>query len=54
LVSGFYEHDAVDIERKAKEAGLTPIRGMATNGWCSLVYERVAFPFAVMSTVLFS
>ncbi|MCY7357047.1 MAG: 50S ribosomal protein L11 methyltransferase [Rudanella sp.] len=40
LVSGFYEHDAIDIERKAKEAGLTPVRGMAINGWCSLVYKR--------------
>ena len=40
LVSGFYEHDAVDIERKAKEAGLTPVRDMVTNGWCSLVYQK--------------
>jgi ribosomal protein L11 methyltransferase len=40
LVSGFYEHDAVEIERKAKEASLTPVRGMALNGWCSLVYQK--------------
>jgi ribosomal protein L11 methyltransferase len=40
LVSGFYEHDAIDIERKAKEAGLTPVRGMTLNGWCSLVYQK--------------
>jgi ribosomal protein L11 methyltransferase len=43
LVSGFYEHDALDIERKAKEAGLTPIRGMALNGWCSLVYQKSTY-----------
>ncbi len=54
LVSGFYEHDAIDIERKAKEADLTPIQGMATNGWCSLVYQKAAFPFGVISSVLFS
>ena len=40
LVSGFYEHDAVDIERKAKETGLRPVRDMVTNGWCSLVYQK--------------
>ncbi len=40
LVSGFYEYDAVDIERKAKEAGLSPVRGMSMNQWCSLVYQK--------------
>lgn len=40
LVSGFYEHDAVDIERKAKEVGLFPVRGMSMNQWCSLVYQK--------------
>lgn len=40
LVSGFYEHDTIDIERKAKEAGLLPVRGMAMNQWCSLVYQK--------------
>ena len=43
LVSGFYEHDATDIEQKAKEAGLNPVRGLAVNQWCSLVYEKLPF-----------
>jgi ribosomal protein L11 methyltransferase len=40
LVSGFYQQDAVEIERKAKESGLRPTGGMAINGWCSLAYQR--------------
>ncbi|TAE22111.1 MAG: 50S ribosomal protein L11 methyltransferase [Cytophagales bacterium] len=40
LVSGFYEHDAIDIERKAKEAGLSPINGMSINQWTSQVFMK--------------
>ena len=54
VVSGFYEQDAVDIERKAIESGLTPVRGMTIRQWTSLVYQkpddRVALT-AVMTTL---
>lgn len=40
LVSGFYEHDAIDIERKANETGLTSIRGMTMNQWTALVFQK--------------
>lgn len=36
LVSGFYEHDAPDIIRKAAEAGLTPVGQRERNGWASV------------------
>jgi ribosomal protein L11 methyltransferase len=40
LVSGFYEHDAADIQQKAMEAGLTPVKGMAIREWTSLVFQK--------------
>ncbi|GAB3039720.1 50S ribosomal protein L11 methyltransferase [Spirosoma pulveris] len=40
LVSGFYEHDAVDIEQKARESGLTPVKGMAIREWTSLLFQK--------------
>ena len=40
LVSGFYEHDAADIQQKAAGAGLTPIKGMAIREWTSLVFQK--------------
>ena len=42
LVSGFYEQDATDIERRAVGCGLTPVSGMTTNQWTSLVYQKPA------------
>ena len=55
-VSGFYEQDAVDIERKAIESGLTPVRGMAVRQWASLVYQKldnnVAVDAAIMTLLL--
>lgn len=40
LVSGFYEHDAPDIQQKAVEAGLIPVKGMAIRKWTSLVFQK--------------
>ena len=40
VVSGFYEHDAVDIERKAAEVNLAPVNGMAIREWTSLVFQK--------------
>ena len=40
VVSGFYEQDAVDIERNAVGAGLTPVRGMTVRQWTSLAYQK--------------
>lgn len=40
IVSGFYEQDAVDIERKAVASGLIPVRGMTIRQWTSLVYQK--------------
>lgn len=40
LVSGFYEHDAKDIQQKAAEAGLTPVKGMAIREWTSLLFQK--------------
>lgn len=55
VVSGFYEHDAVDIERKAIESGLRPVKGMAVQEWTSLVFQKpdsdVATQVAVRSTL---
>ena len=47
LVSGFYEHDAIDIQQKAAEAGLTPVKGMAIREWTSLLFQK---PDAVVAT----
>ncbi|AUD02232.1 50S ribosomal protein L11 methyltransferase [Spirosoma pollinicola] len=48
LVSGFYEHDAVDIEQKAREAGLTSVKGMSIREWTSLVFQRSTWVQGVM------
>lgn len=56
IVSGFYEQDAVDIERKAVASGLTPVRGMAIREWTSLVYQKPDDSAALdvaMTTLLF-
>ncbi|MFD2572446.1 50S ribosomal protein L11 methyltransferase [Spirosoma soli] len=50
IVSGFYEHDASDIQQKAVESGLTSVRGMANNEWTSLLFTNTnEYPFAAMS-----
>ncbi len=55
LVSGFYKHDAPDIQRKAIEAGLSSISGMAIHEWTSLVFQKssadAATQVATMSTL---
>ena len=48
VVSGFYEHDAVDIERKAAEVSLVPVKGMAIREWTSLVFQKSTWVPAVM------
>ncbi|GAB2554102.1 50S ribosomal protein L11 methyltransferase [Spirosoma aerophilum] len=40
VVSGFYEHDAADIEQKAVEAGLEPAKRLTTNQWTSLSFIK--------------
>ena len=40
IVSGFYEHDASDIQKEAINAGLVPIKGMTLKEWTSLVFQR--------------
>lgn len=56
IVSGFYEQDAVDIERRAVGCGLKPVQGMTTNQWTSLVYQKPADDGlnGVMATTLFT
>ena len=56
LVSGFYEPDAVDIERRAIDCGLRPVQGMTTNQWTSLVYQKPADDGVntVIATTLFT
>ncbi|OIN60028.1 50S ribosomal protein L11 methyltransferase [Arsenicibacter rosenii] len=40
FVSGFYEHDAADIEAKANEAGMELVRSLTKNQWSSLVFRK--------------
>ncbi len=40
VVSGFYEHDAPDIEGKATEAGLVMTNRATTNQWTSLSFYK--------------
>jgi ribosomal protein L11 methyltransferase len=40
IVSGFYEHDAPDIEQKARESGLTTIQKLVKNQWTSLAFSK--------------
>ena len=49
VVSGFYEHDALDIERKAVVSGLKPIKGMAIREWTSLVFQKSDSDVAILA-----
>jgi len=40
IVSGFYEHDAPDIQQKALEAGLSPTKNMTNRDWASLAFQK--------------
>lgn len=40
IVSGFYEHDAPDIQQKAVESSLTPERQLIKNQWTSLSFIK--------------
>ena len=40
LVSGFYEHDAPDIIKKATDSGLTLINQLTRNQWASVLFEK--------------
>lgn len=40
LVSGFYEHDAPDITRKAVESGLSVVTQLARNQWASVLFRK--------------
>jgi ribosomal protein L11 methyltransferase len=40
IVSGFYEHDAPDIEQKARESGLTTIQKLVKNQWTSIAFSK--------------
>ncbi|MCX6213491.1 50S ribosomal protein L11 methyltransferase [Spirosoma sp.] len=40
VVSGFYEHDAADIEQKAAESGLALTNRLTTNQWTSLSFNK--------------
>ena len=51
VVSGFYEQDAVDIERNAVGVGLKPIRGMTVQQWKSLVYQKPDDTAALATTM---
>ena len=54
-VSGFYEQDAIDIERKAVVSGLKPVQGMTIRQWTSLVYQKpVSDDTLTVMTTLFT
>jgi ribosomal protein L11 methyltransferase len=40
VVSGFYDHDASDIEQKAHESGLTTSQQLGKNQWTSLAFSK--------------
>ncbi len=42
LVSGFYQHDAVDIRQCAVDAGLTPGTALTLRDWSSLLFTKPA------------
>lgn len=50
LVSGFYEHDAPDIQQKAAEAGLTLVKAMTLREWTSLAFQRSDESIATLYT----
>ncbi|GAB3778929.1 50S ribosomal protein L11 methyltransferase [Spirosoma horti] len=41
VVSGFYDHDAADIEQKAVAAGLVMANRLTTNQWTSLSFYKL-------------
>ncbi|WP_018621996.1 50S ribosomal protein L11 methyltransferase [Spirosoma luteum] len=40
LVSGFYENDAIDIQQKATETGLSFVTSMTNQEWTSLLFQK--------------
>lgn len=40
LVSGFYDHDAADIQQKAIDSGLFPAKTMSLRDWTSLAFKK--------------
>lgn len=53
LVSGFYEHDAADIEQKARESGLSLVKGMVLREWTSLLFQRSDHDMTAVLSTLF-
>jgi ribosomal protein L11 methyltransferase len=40
VVSGFYENDAIDIQQKATETGLSFVTSMTNREWTSLLFQK--------------
>ncbi|UFH55345.1 50S ribosomal protein L11 methyltransferase [Spirosoma sp. KNUC1025] len=40
VVSGFYEHDAPDIQQKSIESGLSFVKRMTNREWTSLIFQK--------------
>lgn len=40
VVSGFYEHDAPDIQQKSIESGLSVVNQMTNRDWTSIVFQK--------------
>lgn len=40
VVSGFYENDAVDIQQKATETGLSFVTSMTNREWTSVLFQK--------------
>lgn len=40
IISGFYEHDLIDIEQVANKAGLKRINKISKNQWAAAVFEN--------------
>jgi ribosomal protein L11 methyltransferase len=40
VVSGFYENDALDIQQKATETGLSFVTSMTNREWTSLLFQK--------------
>ncbi len=40
VVSGFYENDAMDIQQKATETGLSFVTSMTNQEWTSLLFQK--------------
>ena len=54
VVSGFYEQDAVDIQRKAVESGLSLTKSMAAREWTSLVFQKTDSGITDVMSTLFT